>query len=333
MECAVVGAGSFGTCLAIQLGRLDHRVTLWDHREDRAAETQQKRENRQYLPGIVLPESVEVSHRIDHVLAGKRLVVAVVPSQSMREVFTQAAPHLDAHAIVCSAAKGIENKTYDTMSDVLTEVLPERLHDRICALSGPSFAAEVARDMPTAVVVAGRDEIATHRVASAFHGSKFRVYHSEDLVGVQIGGALKNIMAIACGISDGMGLGDNARAGIITRGLAEITRVGVAKGANPLTFSGLAGLGDLVLTCTGDLSRNRRVGLALGGGKTLTQILDELGQVAEGVKTARSAFNLAGRLDVELPITEQIYRILYEDKPAAEAMMDLLARRRKAERD
>ena len=251
----------------------------------------------------------------------------------MREVFTQAAPHLDAHAIVCSAAKGIENKTYDTMSDVLTEVLPERLHDRICALSGPSFAAEVARDMPTAVVVAGRDEIATHRVASAFHGSKFRVYHSEDLVGVQIGGALKNIMAIACGISDGMGLGDNARAGIITRGLAEITRVGVAKGANPLTFSGLAGLGDLVLTCTGDLSRNRRVGLALGGGKTLTQILDELGQVAEGVKTARSAFNLAGRLDVELPITEQIYRILYEDKPAAEAMMDLLARRRKAERD
>lgn len=333
MECAVVGAGSFGTCLAMQLGRLGHEVSLWDHREDRAVETQRTRHNAQYLPEITLPDTVLVTHDMERALAGKRLVVAVVPSQSMREVFTQAASLLDEHAIVCSAAKGVENKTYDTMSEVLAEVLPESLHDRICALSGPSFAAEVARDMPTAVVVAGRDEISTHRVASAFHGSKFRVYHSDDLIGVEIGGALKNVMAIACGISDGMGLGLNARAGIITRGLAEITRVGVARGANPLTFAGLAGMGDLVLTCTGDLSRNRRVGLALGKGKTLQQILDELGQVAEGVKTARSAFNLGGRLDVELPITEQIYKILYENKPAPEAMMDLLARRRKAERD
>ena len=333
MDCAVVGAGSFGTCLAMQLGRLGHSVTLWDHREDRARQTQRTRENQQYLPGLSLPDTVEVTHELDRALAGRRLVVAVVPSQSMREVFTRAAPHLDEHAIVCSAAKGVENRTYDTMSEVLTEVLPEHLHDRVCALSGPSFAAEVAKDMPTAVVVAGRDEIATHRVAHAFHGSKFRVYHSDDLVGVEIGGALKNVMAIACGISDGMGLGLNARAGIITRGLAEITRVGVTKGANPLTFSGLAGLGDLVLTCTGDLSRNRRVGLALGQGKTLQQVLEELGQVAEGVKTTRSAYNLGSRLDVELPITEQIYRILYEDKPAGEAMMDLLARRRKAERD
>jgi len=333
MDCAVVGAGSFGTCLAMQLGRLGHSVRLWDHRADRAAETQRTREAKQYLPGITLPETVQVTSSLPEALSGRRLVVAVVPSQSMREVFTKAAPHLDEHAIVCSAAKGVENKTYATMSEVLTEVLPAHVHDRICALSGPSFAAEVAKDMPTAVVVAGRDEIATHRVASAFHGSKFRVYHSDDLVGVEIGGALKNVVAIACGISDGMGLGLNARGALITRGLAEITRVGVVKGANPLTFAGLAGMGDLVLTCTGDLSRNRRVGLALGHGKTLEQILVELGQVAEGVKTARSAFNMGGRLDVELPITEQIYRILYEDKPAAEAMADLLARRRKAERD
>lgn len=333
MRTAVVGAGSFGTCLAMQLGRLGHDVHLWDHRPDRAAESQATRHSDQYLPGIKLPDTVTVGSDLGAALDGRQLVVAVVPSQCMRQVFTGIGDHIEDNAIVCSAAKGVENKTYKTMSEVLRDVLPARHHDRICALSGPSFAAEVARDLPTAVVVAGQDEIATHRVASAFHGSRFRVYHSDDLVGVEVGGALKNVMAIACGISDGMGLGLNARGAIITRGLAEISRIAVAKGANPMTMMGLAGMGDLVLTCTGDLSRNRRVGLALGQGKTLQQILEELGQVAEGVKTAQSAYNMASRMDVELPIAEQIYKIIYEEKPAGEAMNDLLARRRKAERD
>ncbi len=333
MQCAVIGAGSFGTCLAMQLGRLGHEVTLWDHRAQRAARTQASRHNEDYLPGLTLPEAVTVTSDLAQALRGKRLVVAVVPSQSMREVFEQAAELLDPSAIVCSAAKGVEMGTCCTMSEVLQQVLPRALHDRICALSGPSFATEVAQDLPTAVVVAGHDEIATHRVAAAFHGSNFRVYHSDDVVGVEVAAAIKNVMAIACGISDGMGLGLNARAAIITRGLAEITRLGVAKGADPLTFAGLAGMGDLVLTCTGDLSRNRRVGLALGQGRTLEEAVAELGQVAEGVKTTKSAYNLSSRIDIEMPITSEIYRILYEDKPARQAMTDLLARRRKAERE
>jgi glycerol-3-phosphate dehydrogenase (NAD(P)+) len=333
MRCAVLGAGSFGTALAMQLGRLDHEVHLWARRPEAAESMQKTRHNSRYLPEIELPPSVTVSSDAKSVVDGAQLVVTVVPSQAMRGAMAGVADALDANAIVCSASKGVEQGTLSTMDGVLRDVLPEALHDRICALSGPSFAKELAQDMPTAVVVAGRDEIATHRVAAAFHGSSLRVYHSDDIVGVEVGGALKNVMAIACGIADGMGLGLNARAAIITRGLAEITRLGVRMGAQPMTFQGLAGMGDLVLTCTGNLSRNRRVGLALGQGKTLQEACDELGQVAEGVATARSAFELGGRLDVELPITEQVYRLLYEDKPARQALMDLMTRRRRAEQD
>ena len=333
MRCAVLGAGSFGTALAMQLGRLDHEVTLWARTPEAAAAMQSTRHNARYLPEIELPATVTVSSDAGEVVDGAQLVVAVVPSQAMRQVLGDLSQRLHPNAIVCSASKGVEQKTLCTMDQVLHEVLPATLHDRICAISGPSFAKELANDMPTAVVVAGRDEIATHRVAAAFHGSCLRVYHSDDIVGVEVGGALKNVMAIACGIADGMGLGLNARAAIITRGLAEITRLAVHMGADPMTLQGLAGMGDLVLTCTGNLSRNRRVGLALGQGKTLQQACDELGQVAEGVATARSAFELGGRLGVELPITEQVYRILYEHKPAGEALMDLLTRRRRAEQD
>ncbi len=333
MRCAVLGAGSFGTALAMQLGRLDHEVGLWARSPELAAVMTTTRRNPRYLPEIELPPNVTVSSEIALVANDAQLVVVVVPSQAMRQVMTAGGSHLDDNAIVCSASKGIEQRSLCTMGEVLRQVLHPRLHQRICALSGPSFAKELAQDMPTAVVVAGRDEIATHRVASAFHGSCFRVYHSNDVVGVEVGGALKNVMAIGCGIADGMGLGLNARAAIITRGLAEITRLGVRMGAQAQTFQGLAGMGDLVLTCTGNLSRNRRVGLALGEGKTLQQAVDELGQVAEGVATARSAFELGGRLDVELPITEEVYRLLYEDKPAREALMSLLGRRRRAEQD
>jgi glycerol-3-phosphate dehydrogenase (NAD(P)+) len=220
-----------------------------------------------------------------------------------------------------------------TMDEVICETIPAAWHEKIAVLSGPSFALEVAHGMPTAVVVAGKNEDIADTVATAFHGGSFRVYHSTDVVGVEMGGALKNVMAIACGIADGAGFGHNTRAALITRGLAEITRLAVARNANPLTLAGLAGMGDLVLTCTGDLSRNRQVGLALGQGKSLEQILEELGQVAEGVATARSAHNLGIKMGVDLPLTDQIYQIIYENKPVQEALGELLGRERKAELD
>lgn len=332
MRCAVLGAGSWGTALAMQLGRCGHAVRLWDHDAGRAERHQAARQNLRYLPGLDFPDALTCTGDLAGACAGAELVVAVVPTAAMREVMGRAGPLIPADAVVCCASKGVEQSTLLTMDEVLRAVLPAPLALRTCALSGPSFAAEVARDLPTAVVVAGHTPPVAQRVADAFHGSTFRVYTSDDLPGVEIGGAVKNVMAIACGLADGMGLGQNARAAIITRGLAEITRLAVARGADPLTLAGLAGIGDLVLTCTGDLSRNRRVGLALGRGQRLPQILAELGQVAEGVLTARSAHELGLREGVELPITDAVYAILYTDKAPPQAMMELLGRPRRAER-
>ncbi len=333
MRCAVVGAGSWGTALAMQLARNRHDVTLWDRRPQRALDHEAARENLQYLPGQPFPDCLHTTGDLAATLQGASLVLAVVPSQSMREVMVRAAPLIEEGALVCCAAKGVEQGTLATMDEVLTEVLPAHLHAGLTVLSGPSFAAEVARGLPTAVVVAGREEEACQRTAEAFHGGTLRVYHSDDVVGVELGGALKNVMAIACGISDGLGLGLNARAGLITRGLAEIGRLAVRRGANPLTLAGLAGMGDLVLTCTGDLSRNRRVGLGLGQGRTLDDICEELGQVAEGVATALSARDLGRREGVDMPITEQVHAVLYDNVSPRESLSTLLGRARKAERD
>jgi glycerol-3-phosphate dehydrogenase (NAD(P)+) len=333
MRCAVIGSGSWGTALAIQLARSGNDVWMWSRTDSAASTLQDARENTRYLPGIAFPENVTCSSDLESVLAGAEVVVVVVPSQSVRDVMSRAGTLIDPKAVVCCASKGIENVTLMTMHDVLLEVLPTPLHGRICALAGPSFAREVAEERPTAVLVAGHDEDAAHRVADAFHGGSFRVYHTDDMIGAELGGALKNVIAIACGVADGIGAGLNARAALITRGLAEIGRLAVSRGANPLTVAGLAGMGDLVLTCTGDLSRNRRVGLGLGQGKTLEQILEELGQVAEGVRTTRSARNLGRRSNVDMPITEEVYLMLYEGKPVPEALRDLLGRERKAERD
>ncbi|MFZ5479681.1 MAG: NAD(P)H-dependent glycerol-3-phosphate dehydrogenase [Myxococcota bacterium] len=331
MRCAVIGAGSWGTALGIQLARNQHETWVWDRDPARAERMEGARENTRYLPGASFPATLHVSPDVDRVLAGAGIVVAAVPSQAIRPVMGALGERIADVPIVC-ASKGIEVDTLLTMDDVLRQVLPARLHDGLCALGGPSFAKEVGIGLPTAVVVAGKREDACHQVAQAFHGGFFRVYHSDDIVGVEYGAALKNVLAIACGVSDGAGLGTNARAALITRGLAEITRLAVAQGANPITMMGLAGLGDLVLTCTGDLSRNRRVGLGLGQGKTLARILEELGQVAEGVITARSGHALAQKLGVDMPITEQVYRMLYEDKPVHEVLRDLAGRPRKEER-
>ena len=333
MRCAVIGSGSWGTALGIQLARSGDEVRMWARTPEAAARIERDRENAKYLPGIKLPETVTCSADLSHVLDGAEVVVAVVPSQSMRDVLTVAAPLIPENAVVCCASKGVENGTLMTMYDVMLQVLPDALHPKLCALAGPSFAREVAEGRPTAVVVASHDESAAHLVADAFHGGAFRVYHTDDVIGAELGGALKNVIAIATGVADGIGAGLNARAALITRGLAEIGRLAVSRGANPLTLAGLAGMGDLVLTCTGDLSRNRRVGLGLGKGKTLDEILAELGQVAEGVSTTRSARNLGRESKVDMPITEEVYKMLYESKPVPEALRDLLGRERKAERD
>ena len=330
MRCTVLGAGSWGTALALQLARGGHETVLWDRNPSRCDAIQSNRRNPRYLTQIDLPSTLEAEPHLGAALEGAELVVPSVPSHALRDVLTQARSSIADSSVIACATKGIEQGSLMHMHEVLVDVLPNPR--RLTVLYGPSFAMEVAQGQPTAVVVAGGDQ-AAQEAAGAFHSESFRTYHTDDVVGVCIGGSLKNVMAIACGVSDGVGLGANARAALITRGLAEISRLAVALGAHPLTLMGLAGMGDLVLTCTGDLSRNRRVGLALGKGRTLEDILEELGEVAEGVTTTRSALALARKHGVEMPITEQIHALLFEDKPSHAALADLMGRARRSERD
>lgn len=329
-RCTVLGAGSWGTALAIQLARQGHEVVVWDRNAERCVVMNRERRNPRYLKDVPLPATLKASADLEAAVARAEILVPVLPSHALREVMGQVADAVSPEAVICCATKGIEEGSTDTMAEVLTEVLDDGHRDRICMLYGPSFALELAMGLPTAIVCAGPDA-ATGPSMEVFHGGPLRVYDSDDVMGVCVGGSLKNVMAIACGVSDGVGLGANARAALITRGLAEITRLAVALGANPLTMAGLAGMGDLVLTCTGNLSRNRRVGLALGQGRTLADILEELGEVAEGVTTARSALQLGKRAGVELPITQQVYDLLFEDKPAQQALSELMGRSPKAE--
>ncbi|MDG4475507.1 NAD(P)H-dependent glycerol-3-phosphate dehydrogenase [Thiovibrio frasassiensis] len=331
---AVIGAGSWGTALAKLLGDKGFSVDLWAHRPDHVAGLLRDRENTAYLPGFPLPATVHPTADLPQAVSGKAVVVMVVPSHVYREVFTLLAPHLSSNAAIISATKGVENETLLTMNQVMVEVLGKEnpgFKGQLGVLAGPSFAKEVAAGIPTAVTVAAPTMEGAKFFQDIFHTERFRVYAGTDVIGMELGGALKNIVAIAAGICDGLGYGTNTRAALITRGLAEITRLGVAMGANPLTFSGLAGMGDLVLTCTGDLSRNRQVGLKLGQGKTLQQILAEMKMVAEGIKTTRSAMALAKKIGVEMPILEQVYAMIYEDKPCGEAVQSLLSRDQKEE--
>lgn len=323
---AVIGAGSWGTALAKLLGDKGKKVFLWSHRQAHAEEIERTRENSRYLPGYKLSENVRATADMSLAVSGQSLIVMVVPSHVFREVFQTLVPYLAKTSTLVSATKGIENDTLKTMTAVMAALLPEGSVARLGVLSGPSFAKEVADQIPTAVTVAAQDIETAQSLQEAFSTELFRVYTSTDIIGLELGGPLKNIVAIAAGICDGLGYGTNTRAGLITRGLAEITRMGVAMGANPLTFSGLAGLGDLVLTCTGDLSRNRQVGLMLGQGKKLDDILAAMNMVAEGVKTTRSAWRLAQKIGVDMPILEQIHKVLYEDKPCREAVNALLSR-------
>ncbi len=329
---SVIGAGAWGTALAIHAARIGHDVTLWAYEQEVVASIEQRRTNDAFLPGFTLPPNVRATGDLADAVAASPVVLSVVPSHVVRTIWEQAAPALAPDAIVVSASKGIEEDSVKAMHTVIGEAVPGLGADRFACLSGPSFAKEVAADKPTAIVVASTEPTAT-RVQRLLSGPTFRVYTTHDVVGTEMGGALKNVMAIAVGASDGLGLGANARAGLITRGLAEITRAAVAAGADPLTLAGLAGVGDLVLTCTGDLSRNRGVGKALGEGRTREEIVDGMRMVAEGIKTTRSAHQLGARLGVEMPITAHVHAMLYEGLPAREAVARLMARSLKAENE
>ena len=327
----VIGAGSWGTTLADLLAKKGHTVTLWAYEPELVSEMAATGINSIFLPGISLSPRLKFTGSLREAVAGKELILFVVPSQVVRIVVKNALPHIPANAIIVSASKGIELDTLMTVSQVYEELMPPELYGRFSVLSGPSFAREVALEMPTAVVAASAEAGVARRVQDIFTTPSFRVYTNTDIMGVELGGAIKNVIALAAGISDGLGFGNNTRAALITRGLAEMTRLGRAMGAKGETFAGLAGMGDLVLTCTGDLSRNRTVGMKLGKGLRLAEILAEMRMVAEGVKTAESARNLAIRLGVDMPITEKVYSVLYEDKPAREAVVELMTRDLKAE--
>jgi glycerol-3-phosphate dehydrogenase (NAD(P)+) len=326
----VIGAGAWGTALACVLAQKGHRVVLWSYEEDVASRINSDRVN-PYLEGTSLPAGLSADTDLTAAVAGADLVVSASPSQFVRKVMGTVAPHLQPGASIVSASKGIELNTLLRMDEVLSQTLPAEIARRVCVLSGPSFAHEVAAGLPTAVVIASRDGAAAERARGLFQTSTFRVYTNSDVIGVELGGALKNVIALAAGTTAGLGFGHNTTAALITRGLAEITRLGLAVGAEKATFYGLAGLGDLVLTCTGSASRNRSVGYRLGKGESLEQVLAEMTAVAEGVQTTRAAHELARRHRVEMPITEQMYGILYEGRAPADALRALMTRDPKPE--
>jgi glycerol-3-phosphate dehydrogenase (NAD(P)+) len=329
---AVLGAGSFGTCLARLCAR-EHDVRLWARSPEIAGAIQRDRRNPRYLSDITLPERVTATADLAAALDGRELVICAVPSHGVRDVIRRAAPHLPTDAILVSTVKGIELGTWMRMDQVLADVLAPVHHPRLVFLSGPSFAREIADGKPTAVTLACREEAFAISVQQSISSPWLRCYTSTDVVGVELGGALKNVVAIAVGICDGLGLGLNARAALMTRGLREITRLGEAMGADPMTFLGLAGMGDLVLTCTGDLSRNRQVGLALGRGEPLERIVAEMHGVAEGVRTTTAACALAELHRVEMPIASGVKRILDGEISPKEAVEVLTSRQLRSENE
>jgi len=330
-KIGVIGAGAWGTALAMLLADKGHDVTLWMYEKDLAEETQRTRENRVYLPGFMLPSSITVASSMETAARDKSIILSVAPSHTVRAVTKQMVPFLRSDAIIVSASKGIEIETLMPLSEVFKDVLSKGFHNRLCFLSGPSFAREVAQKYPTAVALACYDPETGKRVQEVFSSGTFRVYTNPDVIGVELAGSLKNVVAIAAGVLEGMGYGYNTMAALLTRGLAEMARLGIAMGASLQTFSGLAGMGDLVLTCTGGLSRNRTLGSRLGRGEKLDDIMRGLKTVAEGVKTARAARDLAKKHSVPMPIVDEVYQLLYEGKDPKQAVKDLMNRELKGE--
>lgn len=331
MRIAVLGAGSWGTALAIILAHNEHRVTLWSHKQHYTDDILTKRENPSFLPGISIPPVIDATSDLDAAVDGCEMIVCAVPSQFLRSVMIQLHHLPYENLILVNVAKGIENGTLMTMSEMLHDVLKDVPSSSISTLSGPSHAEEVSRKIPTTVVAASTSIETAKVVQKVFMTPYFRVYASSDLKGVEIGGSLKNVIAIAAGIVDGAQLGDNTKAALMTRGIAEITRIGVALGAQGQTFSGLSGIGDLMVTCMSKHSRNRYVGVEIGKGRKLPDVLSEMVMVAEGVETTRSASALADKVGAEVPICAEVYKMLFEGKDPRESTYDLMTRGAKGE--
>ncbi len=328
MKACVIGAGSWGTAMAVHLADLGHEVSVWNKFQEEIDEIRKNRENKKYLPGVKIPESISFNANMGEAVAGAELVIFALPSPLTRMVSHELSEYIPEGTVLVNLSKGLEKGSLKRLSQVLKEEIPKA---RIVVMSGPSHAEEVSRRLPTTNVVASSDEAAALFVQNAVMNENFRIYTSGDIVGVELGGALKNVIALSAGISDGLGYGDNTKAALMTRGLAEIKRLGIAMGAEAETFLGLSGMGDLIVTCTSMHSRNRRAGILLGEGKSLDDTLKEVGMVVEGVNTAQAALELSKRHGVEMPIVEEANRILFEGKNPELAVGDLMTRNKKAE--
>lgn len=330
-KIAIIGDGGWGTTLAIHLHKKGFQVSLWSAFEDYAQTLRKERENVKFLPGIKVAKEIEISHSFEIVTSGAYLIILAIPSQYLRGVLLKLEKEINPQRyIFLSVIKGIETKTMKRMSEIIYEILGKV---KLAVLSGPTIAREIAQEVPSAAVISSSSKSIAEKIQDIIMSDYFRIYTNYDMVGIEVGGALKNIIAIACGISDGMGYGTNTKAALLTRGLAEITRLGASLGANKKTFWGLSGMGDLVTTCISPFSRNRFVGEQIGRGKKLRDILEKMEMVAEGVKTCEAAYNLAREKGIEAPITEQVYMVLYKNKNPKTAVIDLMRRRKKEERE
>ena len=327
-KVSVIGAGSWGSALAVLLANNGHEVTLWSHDSKEIEMLQKEREQKDKLPGVKLPENIKVSADLEETLTGRDVIVMAVPSPVVRSMATRMAPFIKEGQVIVNVAKGIEDETYKTLTEIIEEEIPGAV---VCVLSGPSHAEEVGRKLPTTCVVGAKKERVAVMLQDLFMNEVFRVYTSPDIMGIELGGALKNVIALAAGVTDGLGYGDNTKAALMTRGIAELTRLGAALGGQIETFTGLTGIGDLIVTCTSVHSRNRKAGLLMGQGYSPKEAMDEVKMVVEGVYSAKAALGLAKRNNVNVPIIEEVNKVLFEEKDPKEAVADLLLRERKKE--
>ncbi|EQA45155.1 glycerol-3-phosphate dehydrogenase (NAD(+)) [Leptospira broomii serovar Hurstbridge str. 5399] len=331
MQIGVIGSGSFGTSLGALLADKGYEVTLWARSKDLVREINEHHQNEKYLPGIRLPDNLNASPNLEDAVKNKDMIVSAPPSHVITDILREIKAYLPEKAPIVSASKGIENGSLRLVSEIFEAELPGKFHSHLSYLSGPSFAKEIVRRVPTIVSIASKNEATARKVQEIFSFTYFRTYWTPDVIGVEVGGSLKNVIAIAAGVSDGLGFGQNTRAALITRGLTEISRLGVKLGADPLTFLGPSGMGDLILTCCGDASRNRTVGFRLGKGESLESILGGMTEVAEGVKTSKSGYELSKKLGIEMAITTEVYKMLYEHKNPKDVVRDLMSRDLKRE--
>lgn len=327
-KVAVIGSGSWGTALAVMLQKHGHDVVIWSRRQDAVEEMQREQENRRYLPGVMLPEGLNFTTDREKAVKDAEIIILSVPSKAVRETAMDFAPYFTPNQVLVNVAKGLEESSLKRLSQVIQECVPQC---QVCVLSGPSHAEEVARDIPTTCLIASENEETAKMVQGEFMNPRFRLYTNTDVIGVEMGAALKNVMALAAGASDGLGFGDNTKAAIMTRGIAEMRRLGVEMGGKTETFAGLSGIGDLIVTCTSMHSRNRRAGILLGQGKSLQETLGEIKMVVEGVNTVQAAYKLAKEHNVEMPITNAIYEVLFQGKNTKQAVLELMSRDGKAE--